>query len=175
MGRTLRLVHYWLTAFTLVTVAMVAITGVLLALKKDFDVLQPPSAEASAPGLPATPLDRLLAAVATQPGRSKVGWRDVDRIDVRPRDGLAKLILNDRTEYQVDLHTLEVLQTGYRTSDFLETLHDFSFLGDWGKYLLSLPTGVALLVLWGTGAYMFIKPLLVKRRKRRARALAAST
>jgi uncharacterized iron-regulated membrane protein len=175
MGRTLRLVHYWLTAFTLVTVAMVAITGVLLSLKKDFDVLQPPSAEASAPGLPATPLDRLLAAVATQPGRGKVGWRDVDRIDVRPRDGLAKLILNDRTEYQVDLHTLEVLQTGYRTSDFLETLHDFSFLGDWGKYVLSLPTGIALLVLWGTGAYMFIKPLLVKRRKRRARALAAST
>lgn len=175
MGRTLRLVHYWLTAFTLVTVAMVAVTGVLLALKKDFDVLQPPSAEASAPGLPATPLDRLLAAVAAQPGRGKVGWRDVDRIDVRPRDGLAKLILNDRTEYQVDLHTLEVLQTGYRTSDFLETLHDFSFLGDWGKYLLSLPTGIALLVLWGTGAYMFIKPLLVKRRKRRARALAAST
>jgi len=175
MGRTLRLVHYWLTAFTLITVAMVAVTGVLLALKKDFDVLQPPSAEASAPGLPTTPLDRLLAAVATQPGRDKVGWRDVDRIDVRPRDGLAKLILNDRTEYQVDLHTLEVLQTGYRTSDFLETLHDFSFLGDWGKYLLSLPTGIALLVLWGTGAYMFIKPLLVKRRKRRARALAAST
>lgn len=174
MGRTLRLIHYWLTAFTLVTVAMVAVTGVLLSLKKDFDVLQPPSAAASAPGLPATPLDRLLAAVATDSGNATLSWRDVDRIDVRPRDGLAKVILDDRTEYQVDLHTLEVLQTGYRTSDLLETLHDFSILGDWGKYLLSLPTGIALLVLWGTGAYMFIKPLLVKRRKRRAKALARS-
>ncbi|MFN3820480.1 PepSY domain-containing protein [Blastomonas sp.] len=174
MGRTLRLIHYWLTAFTLVTVAMVAVTGVLLSLKKDFDVLQPPSAAASAPGLPATPLDRLLAAVAKDSGNATLSWRDVDRIDVRPRDGLAKVIFDDRTEYQVDLHTLEVLQTGYRTSDFLETLHDFSILGDWGKYLLSLPTGIALLVLWGTGAYMFIKPLLVKRRKRRAKALARS-
>ncbi len=174
MGRTLRLIHYWLTAFTLVTVAVVAITGVLLALKKDFDVLQPPTASASAPGLPATPLDRLLEAVAKHSGDAELSWQSVDRIDVRPDDGLAKVILNDRTEYQVDLHTLEVLQTGYRTSDFLETLHDFSALGSWGKYLLSLPTGIALLVLWGTGAYMFIKPLLVKRRKRLAKASARS-
>lgn len=175
MGRTLRLVHYWLTAFTLVTVAVVAFTGVLLSLKKDFDVLQAPTAEASAPGLPATPLDRLLVAVAGEAGNSGLGWRDIDRIDVRPRDGLAKVILNDRTEYQVDLNTLEVLQTGYRTSDFIETLHDFSVLGNWGKYLLSVPTGIALLVLWGTGAYMFIKPLLVKRRKRRTKMLAGQS
>lgn len=175
MGRTLRLIHYWLTAFTLVTVAMVATTGILLSLKKDFDVLQPPSAAARAPGLPATPLDRLVVAVAKRSGDSELSWRDIDRIDVRPDDGLAKVILNDRTEYQVDLHTLEVLQTGYRTSDFLETLHDFSVLGSWGKYLLALPTGIALLVLWATGAYMFIKPLLVKRRKRRAKASARST
>lgn len=175
MGRTLRLVHYWLTAFTLVTVAVVAITGVLLTLKKDFAVLQAPTAEASAPGLPPMPLDRLLAAIAAETGSSALGWRDIDRIDVRPRDGLAKVILNDRTEYQVDLHTLEVLQTGYRTSDFIESLHDFSVLGDWGKYLLSLPTGIALFVLWGTGAYMFIKPMLVKRRKRRAKALAGQS
>jgi uncharacterized iron-regulated membrane protein len=175
MGRTLRLIHYWLTAFTLFTVAMVAVTGVLLSVKKEFDVLQPPTAEGTSPGLPATRLDRLLAAVTAEPGRSALRWQDVDRIDVRPGDGIAKLILNDRTEYQVDLHTLEVLQTGYRTSDFVETLHDFSVLGDWGKYLLSLPTGIALLVLWGTGAYMFVKPMLVKRRKRRAKALAGSS
>ncbi len=174
MGRTLRLIHYWLTAFTLFTVAMVAVTGVLLAVKKEFDVLQPPTAEGTSPGLPATRLDRLLAAVTAEPGRSALTWNDIDRIDVRPGDGIAKLILDDRTEYQVDLHTLKVLQTGYRTSDFVETLHDFSVLGDWGKYLLSLPTGIALLVLWGTGAYMFVKPMLVKRRKRRARAAAGS-
>ena len=175
MGRTLRLIHYWLTAFTLFTVAMVAVTGVLLSVKKEFDVLQPPTAEGTSPGLPATRLDQLLVAVTAEPGRSALTWSDIDRIDVRPDDGIAKLILNDRTEYQVDLHTLEVLQTGYRTSDFVETLHDFSVLGDWGKYLLSLPTGIALLVLWGTGAYMFVKPMLVKRRKRRAKALAGSS
>lgn len=172
MGRTLRLIHYWLTAFTLVTVAMVAVTGLLLSLKKDFDALQPPTATASAAGLPATPLDRLVATVAIHEGQDGLTWRDVDRIDVRPDDGLAKIILHDRTEYQVDLHSLEVLQKGYRTSDFLETLHDFSVLGSWGKYLLSVPTGIALLILWATGAYMFVKPMLVRRRKRRAQAIS---
>ena len=173
MGRILRLVHYWLTAFTLITVAVVAVTGMLLSLKKDVAALQPPIAAAAAPGLPPIPLDQLLVAVRATPGRSAIEWRDVDRLDIRPGDGIAKVILNDRTEYQVDLHTARVLQTGYRTSDLIETVHDFSLLGDWGKYLLSLPTGLALLVLWGTGAYMFVQPMLVRRRKRRARASAA--
>ena len=98
MGRTLRLIHYWLTAFTLFTVAMVAVTGVLLSVKKEFDVLQPPTAEGASPGLPATRLDRLLVAVTAEPGRSALTWNDIDRIDVRPGDGIAKLILDDRTE-----------------------------------------------------------------------------
>ena len=91
----------------------------------------------------------------------------MDRIDIEPADGIAKVILHSRTEFQVDLHSGEVLQTGYRTSDLLESIHDFSFVGGYGKYLLSVPTGVALLVMWGTGTYLFILPFLVRRRKRR--------
>ena len=176
MGKTFRKIHYWLTALTLVTILVVAVTGVLLTLKKEFATLQPPLATAVAPGLPATSLDRLLGAVASETNRPGMSWRDVDRIDVRPNDGLAKVILNDRTEYQVDLHTVRVLQIGYRTSDLLESIHDFSFLGgDWSKYLLSLPSGIALIVLWVTGGYMFIQPMLVRRRKRRATTLARKT
>ena len=176
MGRTFRKIHYWLTAFTLLTLIVIATTGVLLTLKKEFAVLQPPLATAASPGLPTTPLDQLVSAVVNDTNRPGLSWHDIDRIDVRPSDGLAKVILNDRTEYQVDLHTVRVLQTGYRTSDLLESIHDFSFLaGDWGKYLLSLPSGIALIILWATGGYMFIQPMLVRRRKRRAKALAQRT
>lgn len=173
MGRTLRKIHYWLTAFTLLTLIVIATTGVLLTLKKEFAALQPPTASALSPGLPKIPLDQLIGAVASEPNRSALSWHDVDRIDVRPSDGLAKVILNDRTEYQVDLHTVRVLQTGYRTSDLLESIHDFSFLGGtWSKYLISLPSGIALIVLWATGGYMFIQPMLARRRKRRGKTLA---
>jgi hypothetical protein len=70
-----------------------------------------------------------VAAVASVPGHSGTGWQDVERIDVRPEDGVAKVILHSRTEVQVDLATGKVLQVGYRTSDFIETIHDFSILG----------------------------------------------
>ena len=120
MGRTFRKIHYWLTAFTLLTLIVIATTGVLLTLKKEFAVLQPPLATAASPGLPTTPLDQLVSAVVNDTNRPGLSWHDIDRIDVRPSDGLAKVILNDRTEYQVDLHTVRVLQTGYRTSDLLE-------------------------------------------------------
>ena len=167
LPRFLRLVHYWASAFLLVTTLIVALSGVLLALKKDFDVLQPPVAEASAAGPSGLGTDRLLAGILDQPGFERMTWRDVDRIDISPADGIAKVILSSRTEFQVDLHTGKVLQTGYRTSDLLESIHDFSFFGGYGKYLLSIPTGVALLVMWGTGTYLFLLPMLTRRRKRR--------
>jgi uncharacterized iron-regulated membrane protein len=150
-----------------VTTLVLAVTGILLTLKKDFDTLQPPVAQSSAPGLSDIGVSALLADIAKQPGHEQVTWRDVDRIDIEPADGIAKVILLSRTEFQVDVHTGEVLQTGYRTSDLLESIHDFSFVGGFGKYLFSLPTGIALLVMWLTGTYMFVLPFWVRRRKRR--------
>jgi uncharacterized iron-regulated membrane protein len=165
----MRLVHYWASTLLLVTTLVVAVTGILLALKKDFDVLQPPMAQSSAPGLSGLRIDELLGDIKTRRGFEQISWRDVDRIDIQPGDGIAKVILSSRTEFQVDLHTGKVLQTGYRTSDLLESIHDFSFFGGFGKYLLSVPTGLALLVMWGTGTYLFLLPFLVRRRKRSRR------
>lgn len=167
LARTLRLVHYWASLSLVVTTLVVAVTGILLALKKDFDMLQPPVARSSAPGLSDLRINQLLADISTRPGFERITWRDVDRIDIEPTDGIAKVILFSRTEFQVDLHTGEVLQAAYRTSDLIESIHDFSFFGGLGKYLLSVPTGLALLVMWITGTYLFVLPFLVRRRKRR--------
>ena len=162
-----RKVHYWTSLPLFITIFVIASTGILLALKKDFDVLQPPMAQSSAPGLSALPINELLKDIATRRGYERISWRDVDRIDIQPADGIAKVILSSRAEFQVDLHTGEALQTGYRTSDLLESIHDFSFFGRFGKYFLSVPTGLALLVMWGTGTYLFLLPFLVRRRKRK--------
>jgi uncharacterized iron-regulated membrane protein len=172
LPRTLRKIHYWTSLPLLFTIFVIALTGSLLALKKDFDALQPPTREGT-PGLPERPLADLARAVAMVPGHGQVTWQDIDRIDIRPSDGIAKVILNSRTEVQVDLATGRPVQLGYRTSDLLETIHDFSLIGDWAKYALSLGSGIALLLMSGTGVYLFLLPMLVKRRKRRARALAA--
>ena len=166
-AKLLRQIHYWISLPLLFTIFVVAITGTLLALKKDFAALQPPTQNGARPGDLQRPVADLVAAAATAPGQAGTRWQDVERIDVRPADGVAKVILHSRTEIQVDLATGKVLQTGYRTSDWLETVHDFSILGDWAKYAFSFGTGVTLIAMAASGAYLFLLPFLVKRRKRR--------
>lgn len=164
--RTLRKIHYWLSPALFVTVLVIAFTGSLLALKKDFDSLQPPTREGSVKGLPERSLASLLVSAKALPGHAALEWRDIDRIDIRPRDGVAKVILKTRTEIQVDLGSGVATETGYRTSDLLEAIHDFSIFGDWSKYAFSLGSGIALLVMTGTGGYLFVLPMLARRRKR---------
>ncbi len=77
------------------------------------------------------------------------GWDDVNRLDVRPGRGVVKVWLHNGYEVQVDLGTGAVLQTAYRRSDLIESIHDGSFFaGDWTKLGLFLPDGdrVALLL-----------------------------
>ncbi len=174
-ARVLRQIHYWVSLPLLVTIFVIAASGTLLALKKDFAALQAPTQAGSAPGDLHRPVAELVAAVARLPGRQGTGWREVDRIDVRPADGVAKVVLNDRTEVQVDLATGNVLQVGYRTSDLIETIHDFSILGGWAKYVFSLGSGIAVLAMGATGAYLFLLPVIIKRRKRRRESVSART
>lgn len=164
-----RKVHYWTSLPLFLTIFVIASTGILLSLKKDFDSLQPPTLAGSAPGELGRPVADLVAAVATVPGHAGATWQEVERIDLRPGDGIAKVILHSRTEVQVDLATGKVLSVAYRTSDWLETIHDFSFLGGWSKYVFSLGSGLLILGMASTGVYLFLLPMLAKRKKRRAR------
>ena len=69
-------------------------------------------------------------------------WDDVNRLDVRPGRGVVKAWLMNGYEVQVDLGTGRVLQTAYRRSDLIESIHDGSFFaGDWTKLGLFLPVG----------------------------------
>ncbi len=165
-ARTLRKIHYWASLPLLFTIFVIAVTGSLLALKKDVDALQPPT-RAGTPGLPERPIADLARAIAAAPGHAHVTWKDIDRIDIRPADGIAKVVLHSRTEIQVDLATGRPVQIGYRTSDFLETIHDFSILGGWAKYAFSLGSGIVLLLMSATGVYLFLLPMLARRRRRR--------
>jgi len=171
-ARVLRKIHYWASLFLLVSVFIIAGTGSLLALKKDFDILQPPVRAASGQGLPERSMASIIPSINAVPGHEQVTWRDIDRIDIRPADGVAKVILNSRTELQVDIHSGHALETGYRTSDLLESIHDFSVLGGWAKYVFSFGSGIALLVMGGTGVYLFVLPFLVRRAKQAAKRAA---
>lgn len=160
----MRLTHYWTSLAVLLTGGLVATTGLMLLLKKDIDWLQPPMASASSTSAPQARVDALFKA-ASGAAPAPLSWDNIDRIDVRPGDGVAKVITEEAVEYQVDLHTLEVLSTGYRGADIVEKIHDGTFFAKIAKYVLMFPSGVALLILWITGVYMFLVTHFQKRRK----------
>jgi hypothetical protein len=116
-------------------------------------------------------LEDILAAARTVPDMHVQTWDDISRLDVRVDRGLAKLSLVNGYEVQVDLGTGRVLQTAYRRSDLIESIHDGSYFGgDWTKLGLFLPTGIALALLWAGGIWMLWVNLHGKRKKRLAKA-----
>jgi hypothetical protein len=54
----------------------------------------------------------------------------------------------------------------YRRSDVIEQIHDGSFFSDAVKLYVFLPTGVFLILMWGTGLYLFLLPRLRRKRPR---------
>ena len=148
-----------------VPVLIVLVTGLVLQLKKEISWIQPPTAKNDAPGLEIA-FDDVLAAIRTVPEAGLQSWEDVDRLDVRPGKGIIKVRGKNRWEVQVSATSGKVLQTAYRRSDFFEELHDGSWVGEGSKLWIFLPSAIILLILWFTGAYLWLLPYRVRRAKR---------
>ncbi|HEV7764922.1 MAG TPA: PepSY domain-containing protein [Thermoanaerobaculia bacterium] len=165
-----RKVHYWVTAFITLPVLVIICSGLILQMKKHWTWVQPAEQRGTGKS-PGIELEGILASVREVSHLGVTGWHDVNRIDLRPGRGLAKVWLHNGWEVQVDLGTGRVLQSAYRRSDLIESLHDGSFFGgDASKLGIFLPTGIALLVMWLTGVWMFVFPFLAKRKAARRRA-----
>ena len=153
-----------------IPLVVVIISGILLQLKKQLPYVQPVEQSGIVHEPVVTPAGYLEAInAAKQDG--DVTWKDVQRVDIRPSKGIAKVILKSDVEYQIDLGSGHILQREIRRSDFIESLHDGSFFaGDISKLGVFLPAAIGLLVLCLSGIYMFWLPIIVKLRKRRAAA-----
>lgn len=160
-----RKVHYWASFIVALPLLVIILTGVILQLKKHWEWVQPPEQRGSVRA-PQVGLDEMLAAIVATEGSGVRGWDDVNRVDVRPARGIAKFLLRNEREFQVDLGTAAVLQNAQRRSDWIESLHDGSyFAGDWTRLGLFLPTGLLLLWLWISGMWMWWVPFGAQRRR----------
>ncbi len=167
LKRLLRQVHYWLSLAVFLPAGIIFAAGIFLMLKKEIDWIQPPTERGVVEEqIPAATFEQMLAAARLHPEAGISEWSDIDRIDLRVDKGIAKLRAHSGWEVQVDTSTAEVLHVAYRRSDLIETIHDGSFFSDEVKLYLFLPTGVLLIIMWGTGIYLFLLPRLQKRKKR---------
>ena len=147
---------------------IVVVTGLLLQVKKEFSWIQPPTERGvSIENRSQLSLDDLLEIVRKVPETQVNGWSDIDRFDIRPGKGVAKVRCENRWEVQIDLSTGKMLASNYRRSDLIESLHDGSFFADWTKLGVFLPNGFVLLGLLVSGMWLWYLPIKSRRKKRR--------
>ena len=162
-----RKLHRWGAILTAVPLLLVIVSGLLLQVKKQVSWVQPPTMKGSAKNeLPEQSWNQLVASASSVKEAEVQSWEDIDRIDVRPSKGIAKIQCRNRWELQVDLASGEILSSTYRRSDFIESLHDGSFFSDGAKLWVFLPNGAVLLVLWLTGMWLWWIPFGAKRKKK---------
>ncbi len=165
-----RKLHRWGAIGVAVPFLIVIGTGLLLQVKKQVAWVQPVEQKGTVTEAPVE-LAQYLAAAQSVPEAGIATWDDVDRVDFRPSKGLAKVIGHNQWEVQVDASSGIVLQTAYRRSDWLESLHDGSWFHPLAKLWIFLPSGVIVGALWVTGIYLFLLPIRSRRAKARGESL----
>ena len=135
----------------------------MLQLKKQLNWVQP-NVEITSSSQPIM-LQSYLDAAKSVKEANVSSWDDIERIDIRPDKGIAKIKSKNNWEIQIDIETTEIYATNYRRSDVIESIHDGSFFSEIVKYGWFLPSGILLLILSLTGIYMFFIPILRRRKK----------
>lgn len=134
--RTMVQVHLWIGVLFSAVLLVISITGILLNHKTALGLMPEVSNKRSADFPRALPLPELSRIALEAAGETK-GVAAIDRMDVRPKNGLVKVRLRDRstTEVTVDIYTGQVLHMGARSDVFMEKLHSpESFLGTVGFF-----------------------------------------
>lgn len=150
--------HLWLGVLATGVLLVVCVTGILLNHKRALGLMPDVPHEPAAAFEAALPLAELArrAAEAVGPAVAAAG---VDRMDVRPGDGLVKVRFDDRevTEATVELASGRVLHVGARNDVFLEKLHSGEVFGD-GWVLLSDAAAVAVVLALVSGYWLWLYP-----------------
>ena len=150
--------HLWLGVIATALLLIISITGILLNHKRGLGLMPDVPHSATAPFDDALPLadlaDRAAAAVSAE-----VAAAGIDRMDVRPDDGIVKVRFDDDRviEVTVDIHDGSILHVGERNDVFLEKLHSGEIFGDlW--VLLSDAGAVLLVIVLVSGLWLWLYP-----------------
>jgi uncharacterized iron-regulated membrane protein len=171
LSRKFRSYHTYVGLTLAILICISALTGILLALKKEFSVLQTPTQEGSTQNLsewlPVADLVELATAALIAAHPEEEGMLTIDRLDVRPSNGVVKVLFKERWwEVQVDGKTGEVKAISKRTSDWIEAIHDGSIISDTFKLISMNAVGWGLLFMTLSGIWLWYGPKVIRARKK---------
>ena len=152
--------HLWVGVLVTIALLVIGVTGILLNHKRGLGLMPDVEHAPNAPLGAALPIAELAAiAMREVPGADTSAVARVDRMDVRPRDGLIKVRLRDSasTEVTLDLTSGAVLHVGRRGDVFLEKLHSGEVFGSpW--VILSDIAAVGLIITLISGYWIWLFP-----------------
>ncbi len=157
--------HLWLGVIFTAALLVISATGILLNHKRGLGLMPDVPHEPTAPFVRALSLDSLTSVALVAVGRTPGTLGDVDRMDVRPRNGYVKVRMRDArsTEVTVDIATGRVLHVGARGDVYLEKLHSGEAFGDrW--VLLSDAAAIALVITIVSGYWLWLFPKVRRAR-----------
>lgn len=165
--RSYRKWHKYLGLSIAIFLLISAVTGILLAWKKNVEVLQPPTQKGITTELTRWKSVEELASISLKAVDSLgLEANNFDRIEYRPTKGIAKVIFDTGSwEVQIDATTLEVLSVAKRHSDWIEHLHDGSIISDTFKLISMNLLGIGLLILLVTGLWLWFGPRRIRKLK----------
>jgi len=175
--RLYRKIHRWIASILFVFFFFISVTGLLLGWKKNSNgYLLAKSHKGTTTDITKWLTFDSLQKSAVQAIRQHLGPDcsvELDRIDARPGKGMVKFVFLDHYwAVQVDAATGNVLHIERRRADFIENLHDGSYIdrifGLDGSVKLGYTTimGISLLMLTLTGFWLWYNPKRIRKRKR---------
>lgn len=169
--RVFRVWHRYLGLILLVFVLISSVTGVLLAWKKNVEVLQPPTQKGVSKALSTWKSVDEIAQIAQHELLKQYpeeADNSISRIDVRPSKGIAKVLFeNNSWEVQVDGTDGSIKSVAKRHADWIERLHDGSIISDLFKLISMNVLGFGLIMMLFTGYWLWYAPGKIRKMKKR--------
>jgi uncharacterized iron-regulated membrane protein len=170
-SRWYRKAHRFVAIPLLLFVAIMSITGLLLAWKDQLQ-LKPSTTTIASEGRTLLSLDKIERNAIRYIDSLKLS-SEINRIDYRPRKGIAKVRFERHfTELQIDCYTGKIVSQKTRTADIIEMIHDGSIIdylfdsnGKATKLFYSTLISLGLLFLSFSGFWLWKKPKQIKKNK----------
>ncbi len=171
--RSYRRLHRFVAVPLFAFMFIIGLTGVLLGWKKQAGLV-PPTQNGSGPDADAwISIDSLQKIAVRFVKDSILLDPKVDRIDIRPEKGIAKVVfMHHYTEVQLDCTSGRVLSVEKRFNDLVEHIHDGTIvdrlLGTENELLkisYTSITSIGLIVLAFSGFWMWRNPKRMRKLK----------
>ncbi len=159
--------HRWGAIIGSIPMLIIICSGLLLMQRGKFEWIQPKAQTGvSAMIDPTVTPGQVLNILQTRPETEVKSWKEVSQMTYRPAKGVWQVRTKNHYEIQIDAQNGVVLNSQYRMSTLLIELHQGNWFHKSVMDWVFFPAGVLLLVLWLSGMWLYLYPVIRKQLRK---------